>query len=95
MQVEELFSAGIFPTNAVGDPGTQGVVTGIHGMGVRTPIAAAVAAATVGFAGDEHMPKGSTLVMGAKSMIVAVGAEVITPFVGSTINEPGAAPKLH
>ena len=39
--------------SAVGDPGAQGAgMTGTHGIGVRTPSAAAVAAATVGFAGD-------------------------------------------
>lgn len=43
----------------VGEPGIQGaVVTGMQGIGVKTPNAAAVAEATVGFAGDEHMPKG-------------------------------------
>ena len=45
--------------NTVGDPGAQGVVVaGMHGIGVRTPRAAVVAAATVGFDGAEHMPKG-------------------------------------
>src|SRR5579862_9800699 len=37
---------------------------GIHGMGVKTPSAAAVAAATVGLAGDMHMPNGMMLTMG-------------------------------
>ena len=40
---------------------------GTHGIGVSTPIAAAVAEATVGFAMDVHMPQGPTFVMGAAS----------------------------
>jgi hypothetical protein len=36
----------------------------MHGMGVKTPKAAAVAAATVGLAKDEHIPKGGTLTIG-------------------------------
>jgi hypothetical protein len=48
-----LFSAGIPPISTVGEPGAQGVVVaGMHGIGVSTPSAAAVAAATVGLAGD-------------------------------------------
>lgn len=46
-------------------PGAQGAgITGIQGIGVKTPNAAAVAAATVGFAMEEHIPKGSILTMG-------------------------------
>jgi hypothetical protein len=36
----------------------------MQGMGVRTPIAAAVAAATIGFAGDMHMPNGIIFTIG-------------------------------
>jgi hypothetical protein len=36
----------------------------MHGIGVSTPMAAAVAAATAGFAGDMHMPNGMMLTMG-------------------------------
>jgi hypothetical protein len=47
-----LMSAGIFITFTC-PPGLHGaVITGIHGIGVRTPIAAAVAEATCGFAID-------------------------------------------
>lgn len=44
--------AGMLPSSKVGGPpGIQGVaVAGIHGIGVSTPNAAAVAAATVGLA---------------------------------------------
>lgn len=47
MHLLELLSAGAVQTITVGEPGTQGAaVTGRHGIGVNTPIAAAVAAAT-------------------------------------------------
>lgn len=56
---ELLLSAGIPAIITVGEPGIHGAaVTGMQGMGVSTPIAAAVAAATVGFAGEVHMAKG-------------------------------------
>jgi hypothetical protein len=65
MQVEVLFNAGIMPIMQVADPGVHGEdVIGIHGMGVRTPRAAAVAEATVGLANDMHMPKVGMFVMG-------------------------------
>ena len=74
---DELFRAGIFFIITVGDPGAQGaVVLGMHGMGVRTPKAAAVAAATVGFAMELHMPKGIILTIGLLSIMVASGMEV-------------------
>ena len=65
IKVEVLSSVGMFPSITVGAPGTHGAtVAGMHGMGVSTPIAAAVAAATIGFAGDMHIPNGMMLVMG-------------------------------
>ena len=93
----ELFcSAGWPPINTVGEPGAQGAaVAGMQGIGVNTPSAAAVAAATVGFAGQLHMPNGMTLTMGALSMIVAAGAPAMTHGVGSTFKDEGATPKLH
>ena len=49
----------------VGAPGTHGAtVIGTHGIGVNTPSAAAVAAATSGLAGLMHMPKGGMLTIG-------------------------------
>ena len=38
-------------------PDQGGMKTGTQGIGVRTPMAAEVAAATVGFACDVHIPK--------------------------------------
>ena len=53
-----LFSSGLLHTSTVGAPGTHGAgVTGAQGLGVNTPDAAAVAAATVGLDRLEHMPK--------------------------------------
>src|SRR5579871_50962 len=96
MSLQLLSSAGMFPSKTVGAPGTQGAgVTGTHGMGVRTPNAAAVAAATVGFDGEEHIPNGATLTMGLPSMILAAGVPVSTRLAGSTTRLLGAAPKLH
>ena len=53
MHFDVLFKPGIPRTMTVGEPGTQGAeVTGMQGIGVKTPNAAAVAAATIGFAID-------------------------------------------
>jgi hypothetical protein len=96
IHLELLFSAGILATRTVGDPGAQGAaVTGTQGIGVSTPKAAAVAAATVGLAGELHMPNGVMFMIGLLSIIVAIGMEVRTRFTGSTFKVPGAAPKLH
>ena len=73
MHFEVLFKAGCPPIMTVVEPGTQGVVTGIQGMGVNTPNAAAVAEATVGLAIEEHTPKVAMLVMGMQSAMVAAG----------------------
>ena len=55
-------------------PGAQGpVMTGMQGIGVSTPQAAAVAEATVGLDIDWHIPKGLMLTIGAKSIILAIG----------------------
>lgn len=52
-KVDVLFSAGALHSRTVGAPGSQGAgVAGMHGIGVNTPAAAAVAIATIGFAGD-------------------------------------------
>jgi hypothetical protein len=65
MHVEVLFKAGMLAMRTVGEPGVHGATTtGMHGMGVKTPNAAAVAAATEGFAGLIHAPKGMMFTMG-------------------------------
>jgi hypothetical protein len=95
--MDELLRAGKLPRSTVGDPGAQGAgVFGTQGIGVKTPQAAAVADATVGFARELHIPKGIMLVMGMLSMILASGtAWVMTLFLGITTSELGAMPKLH
>jgi hypothetical protein len=96
MQVQVLFSAGMLPIMVVAAPGVHGeVVTGMQGMGVNTPRAAAVAEATVGLAMDMHIPKGGMLVIGMKSMMLAAGAVAFTLFTGNTLSADGAIPKVH
>lgn len=74
ISLPSLFKAGRLPISTVGLPTAQGaVVAGIQGIGVSTPSAAAVAAATMGLAMLEHMPKGMMLTKGALSMMVAGG----------------------
>jgi hypothetical protein len=93
-----LFNAGKLLINTVGAPTIQGAtVTGTQGMGVRTPNAAAVAAATVGLESVVHILNGGILAIGAKSIIVAAnGPPAITgiPF-GITSSELGATPNEH
>ena len=80
----------------LGQPGAHGAaVAGTHGMGVSTPIAAAVAAATIGLAMDWHMPKGVMFTIGLLSMMLAAGVVASTLLAGSTTNVEGATPKLH
>jgi hypothetical protein len=64
-RVDVLSRVGNPPKVTVAAPGVQGAgVTGMHGIGVRTPNAAAVADATAGFAIDIHMPNGIMFTMG-------------------------------
>jgi hypothetical protein len=89
--------AGIFFTSTVGFPGIHGAtVLGMHGIGVNTPLAEAVAEATVGFAKDWHIPKVAIFTIGLKSIIFAIGtpAQLII-LSGNTVKEPGAIPKVH
>jgi hypothetical protein len=81
----------------VGVPGIQGAtVAGIQGIGVNTPSAAAVAAATSGFDGVIHTPKGMMFTSGAKSIMVAAGIpDVVTVGSDVTFNVLGATPKGH
>jgi hypothetical protein len=93
---EVLLSAGMLPISAVGAPTIHGAaVAGTQGIGVKTPSAAAVAAATVGFAIEEHMPKGRIFTNGLLSMMFAAGVAVMVRFTGNTTNVLGATPKLH
>ena len=92
----ELDSAGMLPISTVGLPGTHGAtVFGTHGMGVSTPSAAAVAAATVGFAMLLHIPKGGMFTKGLLSMMFAAGVGASGRPAGRTTRLEGATPKLH
>jgi hypothetical protein len=71
------------------------VVAGTQGIGVKTPSAALVAAATVGFARLVHIPNGG-MFTGVESVIAAAGRpSIITRLLGSTFSVDGAMPKLH
>jgi hypothetical protein len=62
-------------------------------MAVGIPNAAMVAADTVGFAGEEHIPKGGMFTMETWSMILATGKlSMYLSLTGSTINKLGAEP---
>lgn len=66
IQVQVLLRAGILLINTVGLPGIHGAeVIGVQGMGVNTPSAAAVAAATAGLAMLIHIAKGLIFMKGA------------------------------
>jgi len=72
------------------------VIAGTHGIGVSTPIAAAVAEATVGLAIDWHMPKVGMFIPGAISITVAISIFIHLGLKGTvTTSEVGAIPKLH
>src|SRR5205809_1094040 len=96
-RVDVSSSAGMFASSTVAAPGAhRAVVAGTQGIGVSTPSAAAVAAATVGFDGLVHMPNGMMLTIGLLSMMLAAGTnEVSILFAGSTTSDLGATPKLH
>jgi hypothetical protein len=87
----------MLPSSKVGVPVTHGAgVAGTQGIGVSTPNAAAVAAATTGLAGDIHIPNGMMLTIGLLSIIFAAGILLVSVrFCGKTTSVPGAAPKLH
>lgn len=89
-------TAGILATIVLGAVGIQGaMVMGVQGMGVKTPKAAAVAAATAGFAKLMHIPKGMMFIKGLESIMLPAGGFAMTLDVGKNTRELGATPKLH
>lgn len=77
-----------------GEPGAHGAgVFGTQGIGVSTPMAAAVAAATCGLASDVHIANGGIFDSGWWSMIVAAGAPVSTFWFEVATSVEGAVPK--
>jgi len=95
MHFELASRAGKFRTRTVGDPGVQGVVTGMQGMGVSTPSAAAVAAITIGLAGDWHMPNVKIFDIGTQSIMFAAGGDCAITVGAVTISDDGAIPIEH
>lgn len=97
MHIDVLSRIGILPAVTVGEPGVHGAaVMGMHGIGVSTPKAAAVAAATSGLAGEVHMPNGMMFTIGAKSMMLAAFIlPAVTRVAGGTISSDGAIPIVH
>jgi hypothetical protein len=94
--VDTLSSAGALHNMTVIAPGTQGAgVAGTHGIGVGTPIAAAVAAATIGLEGDWHIPKGGMFIMGTWSMMLAAIILLVITVLGVGIKVLGAMPNVH
>jgi len=96
LQMAVLGKAGKMPTFVFIAPGDHGAtVTGMQGMGVSTPKAAVVAAATIGLAIEVHMPNGRILAIGTKSIMLAANRPFTVtgvPF-GMTISVLGATPK--
>src|SRR5260370_39060206 len=76
-----LFKAGTFAIKTVGEPGVHGAtVTGMQGIGVKTPGAASVAEATSGLAISMHIPNDIRLTKGSATMIFAPGGAELTRF---------------
>jgi len=72
------------------------VVIGTQGIGVSTPRAAAVAAATVGLDIEVHAPNGAMLAIGAKHELFAEGTAGVSIWpLGITTRLAGATPKVH
>jgi hypothetical protein len=89
-------SAGCPPICTVKEPGDQGAaVLGIQGIGVSTPKAAAVAAATVGLERELHIPNGKIFTRGLLFIMFAIGKLLTTLCCGNTISTEGAAPNVQ
>src|SRR3954464_488652 len=97
ISLDGLSSAGLPSRRTVMAPTTHGPgMTGTQACGVRTPIAAAVAAATAGLAGLLHIPNGMMFFMGMLSMMFAAGWLLdCTMCSGVTIKVLGAMPIEH
>jgi hypothetical protein len=76
--LESAFTSSIVVSAAPGDQGPD--TTGTQGMGVSAPMAAAVAAATSGFAWVWHISNGAMFTIGFMSMTVAAG--LLSPLAG-------------
>lgn len=97
IHISPVWSTGAIPAVTVGFVEIHGDgITGMQGIGVSTPKAAAVAVATAGFVMVEHIPNGLIFSKGTKSLIVATATpETNTEFFGRTQSVDGAIPKEH
>lgn len=97
MSLQLLLTTGSEPLRTVATPGIHGAaVAGTQGIGVGIPNAAAVAAATVGFDGEVHIPNGGMFTIGAKCEMLADDSAVVSIVVlGITTSDDGATPKVH
>ena len=91
IHIADKVTDGIFLNINFGLGGVHGAtVIGVHGIGAPN------AAATAGFAGDVHIPKGNIFTKGANSVMsktVIFSALII--LAGKTMSVPGASPKEH
>ena len=94
---EPAARAGLPPILVRGAPGIHvPAALGRQGIGVRTPRAALVAAATDGLLNVVHMANGGMLAFGTTSAVVAAGLpSIVTRLTGKTLRVAGAVPKLH
>ena len=78
-------------------PGAHGAaITGIQGIGVKTPMAADVAEATEGLANDWHMPKDAMFTIGLLSIVLPIAIFIHFGRVGSrTEKVDGVIPNVH
>jgi uracil phosphoribosyltransferase len=97
IQTSPELTTGPVGNTTVGFTGTHGETTiGTHGIGVRTPSFAAVAAATVGLDGVLHIPKVMIFIIGIKSEIETTGIpQAKTGVFGIIVNEEEATPNEH
>ena len=96
INIDLSLRAGYPPINTLGFPGIHGpTVTGIQGMGVSIPRAAAVADATEGLVMLLHIPNGRILTKDTLSIIFAKGILETTLFTGNTVKLDGTVPNEH
>src|SRR5690606_18067592 len=89
-------AAGMPPTSVVVAAGDHGAtIVGRHGMGVSTPSAVAVAAATCGLAREVHIANGGMLLTGAMSVMRATGRFSTMTVLGVGMIAEGAVPNVH
>ena len=92
---QDVSGSALIPATVLtlGEPGVQGAgVLGTHGIGVRVPMAAAVAAAVAGKAGERQTPKGGMFAIGLWSRMLPASMYPDFTIFGVAMNVDGAAP---